>query len=228
MTIGIIIAFEKEFNTFIKYITKTKTEKIKNIKIISGFFNNKKIILTKSGIGKTSSAIASTLIINKYSIKKIINIGSAGILKKIYKFKDIIIIKKFYYHDVNITTFNYKLGEIPNLPKNFKSNKKLLKKIIILLKEKTINFHLGNIATGDTFITNKSKNKIKKSFPKIICVDMEATSIAHTCYIFNIPFICIKIISDKSNKKSKKDFKNNIIHISEIIFNLLNIILNKI
>ncbi len=225
MTTGIIIALKKEYNTFKKYIKKRKILKIKKIKIYTGYFKKKKIILIKSGIGKVSSSIAATLIINNYPIKKIINIGSAGSLKKKYTFKNIIIIKNFYYHDVNLTIFNYKPGKIPNIPKKFTSNKILIKKISDKLKNKNKNFYTGNIITGDTFITNKTKKNIKNIFPKTICVDMEAAAIAHVCYIFNIPFISIKIISDQSNKKAQIDFKKNINSISNKILNILKIIL---
>ncbi|XAJ83078.1 hypothetical protein RJT65_00930 [Buchnera aphidicola (Mindarus japonicus)] len=65
------------------------------------------------------------------------------------------------------------------------------------------------LVTGDTFLKEKTYS-IKNNFPLAIAIDMEACAIAHVCFIFKIPFLSIKIISDCSNQNSKKEFKKNI------------------
>ncbi len=219
--IGIIIAIKEEYKKFIKKIKNKKIKYIQNKKIILGYINKKKIVFIESGIGKVFSSIATTLIIQKFKIKYIINIGTSGTLKKKINYLDIIIANKIKYHDVDITSFGYKLGQIPQTPKYFKINKKIIKKTKKKINKK--NIHIGEIISGDKFINNY-KN-IKKKFPKSISVDMESASIAQTCFLFKKKFLCIKIISDKSNKKSNIDFKKNINKISNKINKLLHSII---
>ncbi len=219
--IGIIIAIKEECKKFIKKIKNKKYLYIKNKKIILGYINKKKIVFIKSGIGKVFSSIATTLIIQNFKIKYIINIGTSGSLKKKINYLDIIIANKIKYHDVNITSFGYKLGQIPKTPKYFKINKKIITKIKKKINKK--NIHIGEIISGDKFIKNYKKTKI--FFPKSLSVDMESASIAQTCWFFKKKFLCIKIISDKSNKKSKKDFYKNINKISKKINELIHIII---
>ncbi len=219
--IGIIIAIKEECNKLIKNIKKKKNIYIQNKKITLGYINNKKIVFIKSGIGKVFSAIATTLIIQNFKIKYIINIGTSGTLKKKINYLDIIIADKIRYYDVDITSFGYKLGQIPKTPKYFKIKKKIINKIKKKINKN--NIHIGEIISGDKFI-NDDKN-IKKNFPKSISVDMESASIAQTCFLFKKKFLCIKIISDKSNKKSNIDFKENIKIISNKINKLIHLII---
>ncbi len=229
MIIGIISAINEEINFFKKKINKTKKKKYKTIKITKGKINNIKIILIESGIGKTSATIATTIMITKYHPNYIINIGSAGSLKKKIQFQNIIIVNKLCYHDVNITSFKYKIGQIPNFPQYFICDKNIIKYIIYICIINKISFNIGNIVSGDFFLDkHKKKKEIKNTFPKSICIDMEATSIAQTCYLFKTKFICIKIISDKSNSLSNKDFYKNINLISQKISFILLKIINKI
>lgn len=52
------------------------TKKLQNI----SFFENDKIILAFSGVGKIQASIATTLLCQNYDLEKLINIGIAGSL----------------------------------------------------------------------------------------------------------------------------------------------------
>ncbi len=39
---------------------------------------------------------------------------------------------------------------------------------------------------------------------------MESASVAHTCYVNNIPFIVIWLMSDNADEHSSENFENNI------------------
>ncbi len=66
----------------------------------------------------------------------------------------------------------------------------------------------GIIATGDSFMNNPEEiEQLKIKFPTIAAAEMEAASIAQTCYQFNKPFIIIRSISDMAGKDSAVPFK---------------------
>ena len=53
------------------------------------------------------------------------------------------------------------------------------------------------VCTGDRFITNRTElDAIKRRFPAGLAVDMESAAIAQTCYLYGIPFLSFRIISD--------------------------------
>jgi adenosylhomocysteine nucleosidase len=49
----------------------------------------------------------------------------------------------------------------------------------------------------------KKIRSILDHFPEALAVDMESCSIAQTCYVYDIPFISFRIISDVPLKDSK-------------------------
>lgn len=231
MKIGILYAMEEEIQAY--YYNCKKFKKIKNeIYGINIYISNSnKIILIKSGIGKVSSSIACTILIYTYQVNIIINIGSSGKLKPYINISNFIIGKNIAYHDVNLTSFKYEIGQIPGFPQKFNTNIFLRKQIKKILYKYKITFWEGLIVSGDVFIHhNEDINKINKNFPDAIASDMESAAISQICFQYNTPVIIIKIISDDAQKKAPLIFKQNIqnIHIQsyKIIKNYIKIIKN--
>jgi adenosylhomocysteine nucleosidase len=53
------------------------------------------------------------------------------------------------------------------------------------------------MVSGDWFVDTKEKmREILSHFPDAKAVDMESCSIAQTCYIYKVPFLSFRIISD--------------------------------
>ena len=65
----------------------------------------------------------------------------------------------------------------------------------------------GLTVSGEWFVDSREKmQSILDHFPGATAVDMESTSIAQTCFLYNVPFISFRIISDiplKDNKASQ-------------------------
>ncbi|WP_053940532.1 5'-methylthioadenosine/adenosylhomocysteine nucleosidase [Buchnera aphidicola] len=229
MNIGIIGAINKEIKIFKRIIHHQEIKQIGQFKIYIGKFKKNNIFLIKSGIGKVSASIAATILINTFQINIIINSGSAGSLDPNIKIGDIIIPKKLCYYDVNLISFGYSRGQIPQYPKDFKINKYLYQILIETAKKYEIQFFTGLMITGDSFIRGKdSIEKLKSQFSHAIAVEMESTAIAQVCYQFNIPLIVIKSISDLSDTKATVNFKQNISLASLRSFNLVQLILKNI
>ncbi|XRY30932.1 MAG: 5'-methylthioadenosine/adenosylhomocysteine nucleosidase [Buchnera aphidicola (Tetraneura akinire)] len=216
-------------NKVFKKKYKSKKKKIYDYIFYIGKIYNIQVIILKSNIGKVSSSIATTLLIHIFKPNLILNIGTAGSLTKKLNSGDLAIAEKISYFDVDLRTFDYNIGQIPNCPIFFKTTKLYTKKIKSVIYKKKYNFLEGLIISGDTFIgTNTKKKIIKKNFPKSIAVDMECAAVAHVCHVLHIPFIIIKIISDKSDKNGKSDFKNFINKSGKIIFLIVSSILKEI
>ncbi|WP_343183690.1 5'-methylthioadenosine/adenosylhomocysteine nucleosidase [Buchnera aphidicola] len=222
MKIIIVSALKKEI-----IILAKKNNFIKKKKIYIKSIYKKKILLSKLGIGKTSSGIQCSLLLKKYKPNLVINIGTAGSLTKNLKIGDYIIPNKLCYHDVDMTQFNNSIGQIEGFPKKFKVNLNFFLKTKKFFKKNNIKFKTGLSLSGDQFINNKKKvKKILKFFPKSISVDMESAAIAQTCYIFKTPFLIIRTISDFSNNNSNIIYKKNNNYVikkySNLIYKLIN------
>ncbi|MGL5245993.1 MAG: 5'-methylthioadenosine/S-adenosylhomocysteine nucleosidase [Mycoplasmoidaceae bacterium] len=223
--IGIIIAMKSElvFNKEMK--SKMTLEIINNQNF---FIYNNKLVFTYSGIGKVNSAIATYNLVTSFKIKNLINIGTSGAFSNDLKINDLVLCNKFFSYDVDLTPFNYKIGQMAKEKDNFFSFNNSTK--IVNLINKNFEVKNGNIASGDTFITNKNyKHYLIFKEEKIDLIDMEAWSIANVCYKKKINLISFKVISDLISKPSSENqFKINHGMNKKKLSNLIKLIIKSI
>lgn len=226
--IGIIGAMKKELYTIRKMCSINKKNNRSIFNTYFGTAYNVSILIIESGIGKVLSAISTMHIIQSFNPHLIINVGISGSLKKDISIGSLILSKKFCYHDVDVSAFGYNTGQVPGAPQYYYASKlfiKLIKKILIFNK---LQFKLGLIVSGDTFIYNENilnAIKIKKIFPDACAVDMETAAIAQVCQKFLIPYISIRSISDYVFNHAEKNFKKfcsfSVYQYSFVIFKII-------
>ena len=221
--IGIIAAEDKEMLAIKNKMTKIEEEKIYNLTFYKGYINNKKAILVKCGVGKVNATRTTQILIDKFEIESVINIGSAGGINDNLKIGDVVIGEKLVQHDFDVTVFDREKGFIPDTGTFFESDKTLIKNIKQALRDinEDFNIHIGIIATGDIFLTDiEIKEKIKSEF-NAECVEMEGAAIAQTCKLNNIPFVVIRGISDIPNGANLLDFNTYLEMISKRVADVL-------
>lgn len=203
--VGIIVAEEKELQAVKDIMTNIEELIIYDLKIFKGEINSKKHLIVRSGVGKVNAARTTQILIDKFDIEYIINVGSAGALNENLNIGDIVIGENLVQHDFDVTAFGRDKGYIPDTGKFFKSDNVLVQKSNNIQLE-NINIITGTIASGDIFCTEiKMKNKIREKF-SCDCVEMEGAAIAQVCYLSNIPFLVIRSISDIPNGNNEIDF----------------------
>ena len=195
--IGIIGAMPIEIEKILSETKNTITE-TKGIRTFhKGILNNKEVVIVLAGIGKVNAAITTSLLIENYNVDCVINIGVAGGQKGV-KHKDVVISTEVLYHDVDVSRFGkYVHGQIPGLTPTFKANQDLISKTRSILDNLHFNYKVGKIATGDQFVYQKEKlDGVNKIYDDIYAIEMEAGAIAHTCTLYEVPFIIYRSISD--------------------------------
>ena len=193
--IGIIVAMEKEAKDFLQKIQNIKETKIHQITFYEGTLDNLEVVLTISGVGKVSSSMIASFMIDHYkTIEKVINLGVSGGYGKHVKCGDVVVGTKYSYADVDCSCFDgYLYGQIPGLPKFFLGDEELISKI----KADVV---FGTILSGDKFFSEKEEcDKIVRNHfsNDLVCAfDMESAAIAQACYLLNVPFLALRAISD--------------------------------
>ncbi len=208
MMIGIIGAMDEEV-FYIKQKMKNVEEVVySNIIFYIGKLSDKDVVLVKSLIGKANSSMAATILVEKFSIDYVINIGSAGGLKSDAKISDLVIASHAMFHDVDVSCFGYEVGQVPDLPTKFECSAKLLDIASIAVSKIDLPYHIGLIISGDQFIHDeKQLLKLKENFNEAIAVEMEAASIALVMHHYDIPFIIMRSLSDIAGSNSNISFE---------------------
>ncbi|MBR4368250.1 MAG: 5'-methylthioadenosine/adenosylhomocysteine nucleosidase [Prevotella sp.] len=186
MKIGIIVAMDKEYA---------------QLQEIAASIQKHEIVLAKCGIGKVNAALGAAEMIRQHHPDVIISSGCAGGNGDDINIQDVVVSSQLVYHDVycgravDDTTI---YGQVQGLPARFDADAHLLEVAKSLnLQSSTLNLHPGLIVTGDWFVDTKEKARsIIELFPEAKAIDMESAAIAQTCYIYKVPFISFRVISD--------------------------------
>ncbi|WP_195266727.1 MULTISPECIES: 5'-methylthioadenosine/adenosylhomocysteine nucleosidase [unclassified Clostridium] len=209
MILGIISAMAEELELLLKDMSIEKETKKANMTFYKGTLGDKNIIAVVCGIGKVNAAICTQILISEYGVSSVINVGVAGgIGKDIYP-GDVVVGTDLVQHDMDTTVFGDPHGQIPRLDTfSFKCDDKLVKAALAACEEiKEINTFSGRIVSGDQFISSVEKIQwFEKEFNAISC-EMEGASIAHVCYLNNIPCVVIRSISDNANNGAHMDYE---------------------
>ena len=194
MKIGIITAMSSEHDQ-VALLLENKKEYTEGIySYTEGQIHNNTIILTQCGIGKVNAAAGAVELIRNFQPDCIISTGVAGGIDKCLKVMDVVASSHIVYHDVWCGEGNA-YGQIQGLPTYFEGHPTLLNCAMSIHTGTPI--HNGLICSGDKFITDRKElDEIKGNFPEGLAVDMESGSIAQICYLYKVPFISFRIISD--------------------------------
>ena len=211
--VGIIAAMPEEMEAIKNKMVNVKEVDIFNLKFFEGKIQNQKIVLVKCGVGKVNAARTTQIMIDKFDISYIINIGSAGSINDEIDYGDIVIGKYVLQHDFDITAFGHSKGYITGVGDKIYCDKNLVTEFENLIKnseERIYNIKTGIVASGDIFCTEVAmKDKINAKFNADV-VDMECASVAQVCYLDNIPFASVRCISDIPNGSNDKTFDENL------------------
>ena len=199
---GIIAAMQEEMQEIEKLMTGTESTKINELNFIKGKINNKEVVLVEAGIGKVNAARTTQILIDKFDIEAIINVGSAAGANDELDIGDIVIGSKLVQHDFDLTAFGRPKGYISNVGQFVESDNALIEKMqktISKIQNNEFKIKIGTIASGDIFCTDlKMKDEIRESF-NADAIEMEGAAIGQVCKLDNIPFLVIRSISDKPN-----------------------------
>ncbi len=150
-----------------------------------------------TGVGKVNATIGIMERLTDYNYVKpklVINYGTAG-SRKIKK-KQLVDCTKFIQRDMDVTGLGFMRGETP-----FEQDPPFI------IQQQNVEFNpIGRNATcgtGDNFAEDKSQY-----YGEV--VDMEAYGLAKVCYLYDVPFISFKYITDGADEQAHEDWEKNL------------------
>lgn len=141
-----------------------------------------------TGIGKVNAAYALTSRLSHSTPNIVINLGTAGSRK--HASGSIINCTEFIQRDMDATPLGFQKWQTP-----FSSDP-----ITITHGISVAGLQQGLCGSGDSFDTSEAAGHFD-------VVDMEAFALALICQRRNIPFLCLKYVSDGANDDAHLDFE---------------------
>ncbi len=154
-------------------------------------FGNYNLLFT--GIGKINAAYHLTRSISMQKPKLIVNLGSAGSCE--FKRGEVVCCTQFVQRDMDVTGLGFRKYETP-----------------LSGQEPVLHYGLklqglpeGICGTGDSF-------EMAHACPDYNVLDMEAYALALIAMKENIPFLCLKYISDGADGMAAEDWTTQVHH----------------
>lgn len=207
--IGLIGAMDEEVAVIKAWMTDVHEQTIAGCNFFVGHFENKDVVLLKSGIGKVNAAVSTTLLLSQFKPEYVINIGSAGGFDPDLQVGDVVISDQVVHHDVDVTAFGYVMGQVPNMPAIYAADEALVNQAKAALQKVTqVQAKVGLIGTGDSFMNDPVRvEAVRATFPELVAVEMEAAAVAQVCFKFGTPFVVVRSLSDIAGKESPQSFE---------------------
>ncbi len=195
---GIIAAMEEECKGLIHLMENREEKAMGPFLFHTGVLENRSVCLLQCGIGKVNAAVGTALMLQNWSPARLLNTGVAGGFLEGLKIGDIVLSTEVCHHDVDVTVFGYKIGQLPGSPVSYKADPGLLAKASALTPATPqVRLFPGKIASGDIFVHRDDQVKvIRQNFSDVAAVEMESAAIAQVCHGFGTPFLIIRSISD--------------------------------
>ncbi len=201
--IAVIVALDNERDAIVQLLENKEEISDKMGKYIKGYIGNKEILVAMCGVGKVAAAISVCALLENYPIELVINLGTAGGLKEQEEIGDVLIADKLTYYDWDTSGCDNIEPSFETNDYVFETDKTLIEKARNILDDVDHQVFIAPIVSGDCFVSSKEKvDYIQKYFPQAYGCEMEATSVAHACSRYNIPFLIIRSFSDIVNKEN--------------------------
>ncbi len=190
--------------------TEVYANKVVRVRQTAG---DKPLLLVQTGIGKANAAAAAAIVIERFHPKALVNIGSAGGFAPHVKVGDVVVGTETLYSDVDATCFNYRLGQVPQMPPTYPGDENLLAaaRDLAAAEEFAGRVAFGPILTSDSFMSDPARVAgIQAAFPQAYASDMEGAAIAEAAYQCGVPFLNVRSMSDIAGQKAAESFDENL------------------
>lgn len=219
--IAIICALRSERKLFTEKLDNREDLEINGLPYSTGTLFGKEIVVCNCGVGKVNAAMSAQIVIDRFDPDYVINSGISGSLSKLAPHLSIVVSDKLYYNDFDLSMLvdnNY-----PGVDR-FSADRMLIKKFFDANSERN-DLVLGNIATGDVFVTSSAKKQEIQKIGDAISCEMEGAAIAHVAYANKKPFIVLRCISDLADDDAGQTFDDfEVIAADKVANSVINLI----
>ena len=194
----IVAAMEEEVKAIVDHMEQVRVCSHAGVRLYEGMLEGEVCTVMKSGVGKGSCAMTLTIALERLgSVDAVINIGTAGGILDTEEVLDLVISTVVVQHDYDTSPIDGEDG----IGLWFEADARLQRAASEAARQLSLRVHHGVVASGDRFISGADEAAaLLARFPKAICAEMEAGSVAQVCTHYGIPFIVLRSLSDVAVK----------------------------
>lgn len=165
----------------------------------------REVLLVQGGIGLVNAAGATTSAIlaartgDPEAAPLVISAGSAGGVGVGVRVGEVVIGSECLNSDADARPFGYALGQVPGMPARYAGADAALAAAEApsrMPDGSALVVQRGLMVSNDKFVGAELAESLRELFPGVLSTDMETVGIAQTCFVYGVPFVGIRGISD--------------------------------
>ncbi|MBD3332596.1 5'-methylthioadenosine/adenosylhomocysteine nucleosidase [candidate division GN15 bacterium] len=225
--IGLISAIDEELQRLLEHAQVDQTVVQSGITFHLGSFEDRQAILLRTGVGKVNAAVATQILIDRFGVDSVVFTGLAGGLVPNLCQGDMVVSSFVVQHDIDLTAFGRRPGEIPDLTRLFEADPRLVRAMcdaweaMEAREEVDSQMMVGTIATGDSFIADAKRIRYLQREFGAVATEMEGGAVGQVCAMNRVPFVVVRVISDTSEGSAAGEFVLFLEHASDLTCRLL-------
>lgn len=216
--IGILSALDVEMTPLLEFVEGQQRETVCEIEFITGTIHGFPVVCAVCGVGKVHGARCAQIMVCRYEVEMIINIGLGGSLRKDLGLGDLVVAETCVQHDMDMSAAGTPRGMIPwgktskEYPDGDRAitylpcNEKMAACVMQAAEQQEIHCICGVIATGDQFVANRELNDFLSGTFHAVCCEMEGGAVAQVCRAAGIDCAVIRAISDNADKDAGETY----------------------
>jgi adenosylhomocysteine nucleosidase len=220
--IAILTAMPEELEAISAAIDMPRVETAAGRRVIRGSIAGEPVAAAFSRWGKVAAAATASHLLTALRPSCVVFTGIAGALRDELAVGDFVFARNLYQHDLDASPF-FPVSHVPLLDRAaLPADPELTAALRAALEthlqagpfaQGPTDAHrpsprtwLGDIATGDQVIgTRSARARVVSAVPEASCVEMEGAAVAQVCFEFQVPFACVRMISDRADESLAPD-----------------------
>lgn len=217
--IALFGAFDEEITELLGSLDEAGEQEWRGFTFHEGRLEGRDVVISKSGVGKSMSAMLTQKIIDRFEPECLIFTGLAGGINPDLEIGDTVVARDCLQHDMDATALGFKRGEVPY--SNFRIFDCDARLVDIALgcepslpaaeaagAGPTPHVMAGRILTGDTFLVKSMMESHRYLRDELHgdAVEMEGASVGLVAAVNGVPFLIIRTISDRADGNARVDF----------------------
>ena len=195
-----IYAMEAEAKDLLAEVKLLATRKLGYTIVHEAEVEGERIIVAIAGMGKAFAAAGLAAVLTAYEgqIDEVYNLGIGGSIDaSIAPVFSFVVSKALYEHDLDTSEIGDPVGfisgiEIIEIP----ASKRLADRVIEKARGLGLKAEKAVVTSGDTFFGKKEDYERVHAWNGAICFDMESAPFGQIAYVYHVPYVAVRCISD--------------------------------
>lgn len=217
MVYGIIGAMESEVALLTSRMDAIETATAAGLVFYKGVLCERDVVVVRCGVGKVNAAACAQMLIDRYGVDVLINVGVAGGLDARLNVCDVVVATALVQHDFDLRLFGHAKGYLGESyggdhmsPTLFQADEILSARIESAAKTLFDGKHAcyrGIVASGDEFVASVERRENIINEFGAMATEMEGAAIAQVASQNDVPFAVLRTISDLADGSAPVSFE---------------------